>query len=148
MIRSFDQGQVLCLRYPSAVRPWQHVLDPLNGYLRLAEQMWQNGSVYAKGWNFGPGHDRPWGVMEVVREAARLWGNNAQWTVAAEDRLHEDNHLNIDASMARTQLKWEPKLDIKTALKWTIDWYRTHLNGGMDMRSYSLQQIERYESLH
>ena len=147
MIKAFSANMVLSIRYPNAIRPWQHVLDPLNGYLLLAEHLWRHGSDYAKGWNFGPTNGPLWRVSEIVDEATRIWGDDAKWEVAGDDQLIEDIHLNIDASMARRQLKWDAHLDMKTALKWSIEWYRTHLDGSKDMQELSLQQIQTYESM-
>lgn len=147
LINAFCRKQVLELRYPNAIRPWQHVLEPLHGYLLLAEQLWRRGKTCAKGWNFGPTKGRPWRVSELVNEAARIWGQNAQWQIVGEKQLSEDSYLDIDSSMASKALGWKTKLDTKSAIKWSIDWYRAYLNDKKDMRKYSLKQIEKYELL-
>jgi len=147
MIRAFGQGRELQLRNANAVRPWQHVLDPLHGYLVLAQKLYLNSKGFCKAWNFGPKGSRAWTVLDIVRQSSRLWGLNARWSVCPTKGPIEDKHLDIDAAMAQTHLQWVPKLDMQTTLQWTIDWYRAHLSGDVDMRQFSLQQISQFELL-
>lgn len=147
MVKSFDSRQELVLRYPEAIRPWQHVLDPLYGYLRLAEQLYRNGEDYGQGWNFGPGDEGQWRVVDIARYGAQAWGDNAQWTVASEKQPHEDLCLRIDSTMANEKLGWNPTLDMMTTLSWTFDWYRFFSHQPSRIKAYSLEQIEAFERL-
>lgn len=147
MVKAFNLGGELVLRYPGAIRPWQHVLDPLYGYLCLAECLCRNGREYGRGWNFGSFHECNWRVVDIVRYAAKSWGDNIKWSVASEEQPVEDPCLHIDSSMAMQKLGWKPRLDIPSALSWTIEWYRRFSQQPSQMRAYSLEQIERYECL-
>jgi CDP-glucose 4,6-dehydratase len=147
LVRAFAEKRPLALRYPQAVRPWQHVLEPLRGYLMLAEQLWQNPGISDGGWNFGPGSDDAWPVIEVVRTAARIWGEGARWVASTNASLHEAHYLNLDCSLARENLRWIPATCLEQALDWTLTWYRIHLDGATDMRAITEAQIARYEHL-
>lgn len=148
LVRAFGQGQPLTLRNPGAIRPWQHVLEPLAGYLLLAERLVGEGESYAGGWNFGPRDEDARTVREVVSEAARLWGEGALWQVDADATAqpHEARTLKLDCSLARGRLGWAPRLDLDVALAWALDWYRTQRAGG-DMRAFCEAQIDRYQDL-
>ena len=147
MVNAFGRGEELVLRYPDAVRPWQHVLDPLYGYLRLAEHLCNNGRKYARGWNFGPSAENDWRVVDIVQYVAQSWGDNARWSITSDSQAHEDPSLRIDSSMAMHKLGWKPRLDIISALNWTVDCYRCFTDLPSHMRAYSLEQIERYQHL-
>lgn len=143
IVRAFAAERPLRIRYPEAVRPWQHVLEPLRGYLMLAERLWEHGSEYACGWNFGPRD--AWPVMDVVRHCADLWGSGARWIADSSPNPHEDRYLKLDSSKAKSLLGWVPALDIETSLQWTISWYRSFINGETDMRTFTEAQIRDYE---
>jgi CDP-glucose 4,6-dehydratase len=147
MVKAFDRGQELELRYPDAVRPWQHVLDPLSGYLLLAERLFRKGSEYSRGWNFGPLDEGRWRVVDIARYASKTWGEGAHWTVASEKQPYEDECLCIDSSMAMEELGWRPRLDMPAALSWTFEWYRHYSDQPSLMGAYSLEQIEQFEGL-
>lgn len=156
LVRAFGQGQPLTLRNPGAVRPWQHVLEPLAGYLLLAERLLGagageeegDGESYAGGWNFGPRDEDARSVLEVVSAAARLWGEGALWQVQenAAAEPHEARTLKLDCSLARGRLGWAPRLGLDAALAWTLDWYRAQ-RAGEDMRACCAAQIDRYQGL-
>lgn len=158
LIRAFARGQAVTLRNPDAVRPWQHVLEPLAGYLLLAERLTGSGSAemddrgdggYAGGWNFGPSERDARTVIDVVSAAAAQWGQGAAWNIdtSAENRqVHEARLLKLDSTLARERLGWKPRLDLPQALAWTLGWYRAH-HAGEDMHAYSMAQIERYQEL-
>lgn len=148
LIRAFSNRQPLRLRYPHAVRPWQHVLDPLSGYLTLAENMWSEGQFYSGGWNFGPLESDTCSVLDLVCHASELWGEDACWIADASPKPHEAHCLRLDCSRAHTGLDWFPKLSINEAVDWTISWYRTLLAGSeQSIRDLTMKQIEQYESL-
>jgi CDP-glucose 4,6-dehydratase len=145
-IRAFSSGQPVRLRYPGATRPWQHVLDPLQGYLLLAEFLCAGAHSYSEPWNFGPGHDCVKTVSEVVDALAARWGNGASWTPDSTGNPNEARYLGVDADKARSRLYWRPRLDFARALDWTVEWYRAWRDG-FDMRRISESQLERYRSL-
>ncbi|MBV8166285.1 MAG: CDP-glucose 4,6-dehydratase, partial [Alphaproteobacteria bacterium] len=116
------------LRNPRAVRPWQHVLEPLAGYLVLAERLWTDPSA-AEGWNFGPVDGDALPVSAVVERVATRWGGGAAWTIQPGEHPHEAAELRLDSTKARTKLGWAPRLGIEQALDWTIDWYRRSAAG-------------------
>lgn len=146
LVRAFSCGRILRLRYPQAVRPWQYVLDPLHGYLMLAHRLWQEGTAYVGAWNFGPnGVVRT--VEEMVRYAAKLWGEGARWEVEGACHPYEAQYLGLDCSKARRQLGWAPLLAVDGALDWTLAWYRAARFETTDMHAFSAQQIENFEGL-
>jgi CDP-glucose 4,6-dehydratase len=146
-IRAFGSGQPVRLRYPQATRPWQHVLDPLQGYLLLAERLCGNASPgCAEAWNFGPGNDCVKTVAEVVDALAAQWGAAASWKPDAASNPHEARYLGVDAGKARARLGWQPRLDFARSIGWTVEWYRAWRDGA-DMRRFSESQLERYRGL-
>lgn len=143
-LRAFSAGETLRVRNPEAVRPWQHVLDPLNGYLTLAERLWDEGLAYSGAWNFGPvdGDDRP--VSWIVEELVRRWGDGATWRIDEAPQPHESGLLKLDCSKAREQLDWHPRIDLGTALDWTVEWRRRHA-AGEHVGKLTEEQISRFQ---
>jgi CDP-glucose 4,6-dehydratase len=147
IIRSFANGRPVEIRSPHAVRPWQHVLEPLSGYVRLAEALVADGGdLFAEGWNFGPGDDDCWPVSAVVDRLAAHWGKGASWCLSEGPHPHEASFLKVDASKARARLSWRRRLRLEEALVWTADWYRGQLDG-RSAAEMMAAQIERYEKL-
>ena len=129
------------------MRPWQHLLEPLSGYLRLAERLLgPDGRDFAEAWNFGPADDDCKPVSHLVRRIAEGWRPEGAWHLSEGPHPHEAHFLKVDASKARARLGWERKLPLDRALDWTVDWYRRQ-NDGADARGLTLEQIERYEEL-
>ena len=148
LVRAFTEGHPLKLRYPNAIRPWQHVLEPLRGYILLAEMLFSRGHDYEGGWNFGPVEHDACSVEEIVRQAATTWGEGAHWLVDASHQPHEAHCLRLDSGRAQTHLGWCPQLSVREAVAWTIEWYRTLLNEGAGAAcSLAHEQIFRYEEL-
>ena len=143
MMRAFAEGETVIIRHPDAIRPWQHVLDPLAGYMMLIEKMFSPGQSFAEGWNFGPLEDNAQPVGHLVERAAALWGESAGWKLDPAPKLHEATFLKLDISMARARLGWRPRLDLETALALTVNWYRAHQKGE-DMPGFTRQQIKNY----
>lgn len=145
-LRAFEKGQFVKLRSPHAVRPWQHVLEPISGYLLLAEKLMSTeASHYACAWNFGPDFQGDATVGEVATIIANLWGNNAGVAIdSTENQPHEAGLLRLDITRARTKLGWRPCWTVKQALEATVDWHQAWLKG-KDMREYSLAQISAYQ---
>lgn len=145
LVRTFTERETLLLRYPNAVRPWQHVLEPLCGYLTLAEYLWNTGGSYPGGWNFGPAREDTRTVLDVVRIAAGLWENGASWALDTVLNPGEAHHLSLDCSRARSVLGWTPALSLEEAVHWTIAWYLGCDDGTTDMRMFTERQIDDYE---
>jgi CDP-glucose 4,6-dehydratase len=143
MAAALERRRVL-LRDPDAVRPWQHVLNPLEGYLLLAERLWNDRS-FAGGWNFGPDETDEKPVRAVVARLAELWGDGLAWV--HDDREHppERHVLRLDSSQARDRLGWAPRWNLEQALDSVVDWYRAY-QAGEDVRIIVLEQIKAYEA--
>lgn len=144
IVRAASSGQPVRIRNPRAVRPWQHVLEPLSGYIALAEKLALEGRPFAAGWNFGPWENDTRPVEWIVRKVVENWGDGASWILDAASHVHEAHLLKLDSAKARTLLGWRPRLDLETALAWTVSWYKAHANGE-DMRRFTLDQIRQYE---
>ncbi len=146
-IRALSAGRSIEVRNPAATRPWQHVLEPLAGYLVLAEALWRDGAGMAEAWNFGPAMQDVQPVGEVVTNVVRLWGEGAAWHVAAAPgAVHEAGLLAVDAAKAGARLGWYPRLPLAQALAWTVAWYRQQA-GGVAPRAQMLADIARYAAL-
>lgn len=145
ILRAWAQGQPVHIRNPHAIRPWQHVLEPLRGYLTLAEKLFTDGPRYAQGWNFGPHDDDAQPVGAVLAQMAALWGPDAQWAHDAGQHPHEAHYLKLDISKARNQLLWHPALRLAAGLQQTVAWARQH-QAGADMRATTLAQIDSYQA--
>jgi len=146
IIRSFESGAQVLIRSPHATRPWQHVLEPLRGYLQLSEKLYTEGPKYSEAWNFGPSDTDAKTVAWVATHLVDLWGDGASWGMDNRSHPHEANFLKLDISKARSMLPWEPKLDITQALEWIVEWYKGLLNG-LDARELTFRQLQRYMGL-
>ena len=145
-MRAFVAGRTLRIRNPAAVRPWQHVLDLLGGYLRLAERLACGGSAFAGAWNFGPPPASEVRVADVASALVRLWGSPARWEEDIGSHPHEAAHLALDSTKARSLLGWHPVLDLDKALALTVDWYRDEA-GGQAMQGLTVAQIDGFLGL-
>ena len=143
-LRAIDKNETLTIRSPNAVRPWQHVLEPLSGYLLLAEHLYIHGERFAQAWNFGPSEGDAKTVSWIVD---RLITNmpNANWKYDLQPQLHEANHLKLDSSKARTQLGWKPRWGLDIALSKIMDWHQ-NWHAKNDMQKFSLMQIAEYQA--
>lgn len=142
LLAAFAQNQTAQLRRPNSVRPWQHVLEPLAGYLLLAEHLCSNPAANAA-WNFGPNEQDCLPAGAIADQLARLWGNDASWQPETHTFPHEAGLLRLDASLAQQQLGWQTRWPLNTALAATISWHKTWLTVS-NMREYTLGQIEIY----
>lgn len=145
-IRAALAQRAVRVRNPRAIRPWQHVLEPLSGYLLLAERLCESPGRYAAGWNFGPDEAEAVSVETVVSTVTTLWGPPAAWEADNQVHPHEAHFLRLDSSKARNALGWRPRLRLHTALEWTVEWYKG-LAEGADARHLTLAQIKRYMEL-
>lgn len=144
-VRAFVCGRALKVRNPGAVRPWQHVLEPLCGYLALIEKALtaQDGAAFDSGFNFGPGHDSEQSVEKLLDSFIAAWGHDARWERDGDAHPHEARLLRLDTGKARETLNWTPLLDFNEATRWTAQWYRVFAERG-DVLETTLQQIDRY----
>jgi len=147
IISAFSEGRPVVIRSPHAIRPWQHVLEPLRGYLMLAERLYSDGVAYAEGWNFGPNEADVKSVEWIVGTLAEQWGNDANWTLDQSTHPHEATYLKLDISKARSRLGWQPALALSQSLQMIVDWYRDYKNKA-DMRYAVLEQISTYSTLY
>lgn len=143
LMRAYINRRPLCLRYPHAVRPWQHVLEPLAGYLLLAERIYSGRVDYADAWNFGPDDVQVCSVGSVVRQIQTLLGEKIDTDTDVGSQPHEALILKLDCSRARSKLQWKPRWGLEESLKKTTDWYMAYQNG-QNMRHFSLSQIDSY----
>jgi CDP-glucose 4,6-dehydratase len=146
LMRAFLAGQPCLIRNPSAIRPWQFVLEPLHGYLMLAERLAEDASRFACGWNFGPAEADAKPVSWIADELARAWGDGASWSRDAGMHPPEAHFLKLDTSKARACLNWQPVLPFHQTLRWIIEWYRA-FQAGADLAALTRTQIERFEAL-
>jgi len=147
ILRAFERQQAVVLRNPNATRPWQHVLEPLSGYLTLAEHLCAEGHACAESWNFGPRDDDAQPVQWIVERMATVWGHGAQWQPDTGTHPHEAQCLKLDISKAKARLGWQPRWPLALALQKTVEWHQAYLSGA-DMRAYTLQQIQAYVQAH
>ena len=144
IVKGLIKNRPTTIRYPDAVRPWQHVLVPLSGYLTLSEHLWNDGKKFAGAWNLGPREEDAKPVWWVADYLIRKWGRNARWIKDQNQIAHEDTLLKLDCSKARTLLKWIPKLELEATLNWIVSWYKAYVEG-KNMRDITLEQIGQYE---
>lgn len=144
ILRAFEQNQPVIIRNPHATRPWQHVLEPLSGYLVLAERLYADGQTFAEGWNFGPKDDDARPVQWIVEHMVNSWGSGASWQQDGGVHPHEANYLKLDISKAKSRLNWQPRWALATALKKITEWHEKWL-AGSDMNQVTLEQINQYQ---
>lgn len=143
MLKAFTQGQPVIIRNPDATRPWQHVLEPLSGYLMLAERLANEGKRWAEGWNFGPRDEDVQPVSWIVNHLVTCWGGDASWKLERTPQPHEAQLLKLDISKATSRLNWAPRWTLAETLTSIVDWHRCWVSGG-DMRAKTLSQIDAY----
>jgi CDP-glucose 4,6-dehydratase len=143
ILRAFERNEPVVIRSPYATRPWQHVLEPLSGYLTLAQKLYEDGQVYAEGWNFGPNDDDAKPVQWIVEELVKDWGRGASWQLDAGQHPHEANYLKLDISKAKSKLGWAPRWNLTKALSEITAWHHALLEG-KDMQEKCIYQIERF----
>jgi CDP-glucose 4,6-dehydratase len=143
ILRAFEQNQSVTIRNPLATRPWQHVLEPLSGYLTLAEKLFCQGQAFAEGWNFGPNDDDVRPVKWIVEQLAENWGDGASWHEDLGTHPHEANYLKLDISKAKNLLGWQPRWGLAAALDNITIWHRAWL-AKQDMNKMCLAQIHNY----
>ena len=146
-VRAASEKKTLLVRNPKARRPWQHVLEPLSGYLLLCEKLATGGAEYATGWNFGPNDDDAKSVDWIANTFADYWGPDAAWEWDRAEHPHEARYLKLDCSMARQRLGWKPRTSVDQAVEMTAAWYKQYFSGG-DMREFTIDQIKNFGKLN
>ena len=146
MMRSFLAGESATIRNPASTRPWQHVLEPLYGYLLLAQRLYEDSSEYAEAWNFGPDDEDAKPVVWLADRVVDVWGESATWSNHSDPtQPHEAGFLRLDCEKANRRLGWRPRMNLDQALSWTVDWYQSFQRGD-DIRVLTEQQISNYEN--
>lgn len=145
-LAAFHAGRNLMIRNPNAIRPWQHVLEPLSGYLTLAQALVAGGAEYTGGWNFGPNDADARSVREVIEMVIEQWGASAAWQQDGSEQPYEANFLKLDCSKARQLLGWTPRWNLSKAVAETVAWHRTW-QSQKNMQEICLAQINRYSAL-
>lgn len=142
-LRAFELGQPVIIRNAQAIRPWQHVLEPLSGYLVLAERLWGQGHEFAEGWNFGPRDEDVKSVSWILNRLVDLWGDGAKWIVEEDSEFHEANTLKLDISKAQSRLGWTPTWKLHNTLLKITNWHRARLSGE-SVRDLCFKDISEY----
>lgn len=146
ILRALEQQKTVQIRNPDAIRPWQHVLEPLSGYLVLAERLYLYDQQVAEGWNFGPRDEDAQPVQWIVERLCQEWGGGT-WVLQPGEHPHEAHFLYLDISKARQRLNWAPRWSLQTALRHTTQWHQAWL-AGQEMRAFCLHQIHTYIMNH
>ncbi len=146
VLAAFARGDSVAVRSPHAIRPWQHVLEPLRGYLTLAERLFNEGQPVAQAWNFGPRTEDAREVQWIVEYLARMWGEGARWHLDQGEHPHEAHYLRLDTSKAQQLLQWHSRLSLANALEWVVQWHRD-VASGQPARDVTLRQIQEYSRL-
>ncbi len=145
-MRSVSDGGELYIRNPGAVRPWQHVLEPVSGYMLLAQQLYHAPETFEGGWNFGPSDLEARTVGWIAERLVSLWGEGASFRKDPGPHPHEAYMLKLDCTKAHTLLSWRPRLPLETGLEWTVSWHKEFL-AGADMRSLTEKQINDFDTV-
>lgn len=141
-IKSLEAGKTINIRNPKAIRPWQHVLEPLRGYMLLAQKMWKEPTKYCGAWNFGPYSESIANVWDVAKMVIKNYGDGNLHNLSEQNSLHEAKLLMLDISKAKFELNWEPKLNLVQTIELTIDWYKRYKSA--DVNVLCIEQIHKY----
>jgi CDP-glucose 4,6-dehydratase len=145
-IRALEEDKIIEIRSPKSIRPWQHVLEPVGGYMLLAQRMWNDPTKYCEGWNFGPKLESVANVWKVAQKVTEKYGSGKLRDVSDPNALHEANLLLLDITKAKFELDWEPRLDLSTTVAFTVDWYMEYKK--TNVYDLCISQIEKYEMIN
>ncbi len=145
ILRALENNKPVSIRSPNSIRPWQHVLEPLSGYLILAENLYRYGQDYAGAWNFGPIDEDARPVQWIVEKMCASWPKGGKWKLQDGVHPHETRYLKLDIAKARQRLKWEPRWSLQCALSRILEWHQAWLSN-QDMREICIKQIKSYVS--
>jgi CDP-glucose 4,6-dehydratase len=146
VMRAVLEGKDLMIRHPQAIRPWQHVLEPLSGYLTLAEKLWQDPERFSESWNFGPNESENLSVSTLLECLRDLWGPGLTWRFDDGTHPHEAPYLSLDCTKSKLKLGWEPRWNLNSALEATVQWYKAH-QSHQDVRLLAQEQIRSYQGM-
>jgi CDP-glucose 4,6-dehydratase len=144
LLSAFIDKRIATIRNPNSIRPWQHVLEPLRGYLSLSEKMFESGCNYSQEWNFGPNDDDSWTVKHLADTLGSLWGSDASLKIDSPSNLHEANQLKLDTSKVRKLIDWTPKLKLEQSLSLVVEWTKQWQATG-DASAITRYQIQNYQ---
>ena len=145
ILRSFEKSKPAIIRNPYSIRPWQHVLEPISGYLVLAQELYINGQEFAEAWNFGPKDEDCKSVGWIADKIKKLWGSDVDWILDEKINPHEAKLLKLDCSKAAKRLNWFPKWNISKAIYYIIEWHKIYLSDG-NIREQCINEIKIYNS--
>ena len=145
ILNAFENKFPVVIRNPKSIRPWQHVLEPLSGYLLLSEKLYNHGQVFAEAWNFGPNDEDVQTVQWIADKMTDKWGLGANWKLDDKHELHEANYLKLDISKARKRLQWSPKWNLTIAIEKILEWHHEWLEK-KDIQSKCISQIKEYQN--
>lgn len=146
MIKHFYEEKSVLIRNPLAIRPWQHVLEPLSGYFTLAEKLYEDGQDFAEAWNFGPFEKEARNVGYIADELVKMWGQGSSWRRDTTVHPHEAKYLKLNIDKAMKKLEWSPRLNIQQTLQMTVDWYKQYPKNKKQALEITLGQIKEFES--
>ena len=146
IMRGIISDQIIKIRNPNSTRPWQYVLDPLNGYLTLVEKLWSSGSEFSEGWNFGPLESDEKPVKWIIEKIIKLWSKDIKFDISSDINPHEENHLRLNCIKANSRLGWISKLNLEQGLEWIAEWYKQYEQGN-NMKDITEQQIDKFQKL-
>jgi CDP-glucose 4,6-dehydratase len=145
ILNAFEKGEPVIVRNPMSTRPWQHVLEPLSGYLVLAQHLFEDGSDFAEGWNFGPKDEDCKPVSWILDRMVTNWGNGASWELDKNSNPYEAGYLKLDCSKAAMRLNWYPKWNLEHTLESIINWQKNYLLGN-NIQEQCLMEIAKYQN--
>lgn len=145
ILKAFEKSEPVIIRNPLATRPWQHVLEPLSGYLVLAQNLYNEGSEFAEGWNFGPKDEDCRSVSWILDQMVAKWGKGASWQLDKNNNPHEAGYLKLDCSKAATKLHWQPRWNLEYSLDTIVNWHKDWLSGE-NIKEQCLREIETYQN--
>ena len=145
ILKAFENSKSVTVRNPLSTRPWQHVLEPLSGYLVLAEHLYNHGQEYAQPWNFGPKEEDCKPVNWILDKMVATWGEGARWELDKNNNPHEAGFLKLDCSKAASRLNWQPKWNLEYTLNLIVNWHK-HWSNGENMREQCLKEITNYSN--
>ena len=147
-IKKINQHQKLTIRNPNSIRPWQFVLEPLSGYLKLAEKLFSEGPAFSEPWNFGPDSQDGKSVEWLISKFDKEYGGGGNFEIESNNNLpYEANYLKLDCSKSNKRLNWSPKLSIEQSISMTSAWYKNFYENNLNMHTFSLDQIKQFESI-
>lgn len=146
ILKAFSESESVRIRNPKAIRPWQHVLECLSGYLILCEHLYSYGDKYAQAWNFGPNDTECVSVESIINKISEYWGEDTSWDIDSSSQPHEANFLKLDCSKAKNKLNWAPRWNLDEALKSIVEWQKAYLSSE-DLKVKTLNEIKKFQQL-